>query len=120
MKRIATPMLLLVTLFLGACQLLSGPGEPGSDSPLAVRSEAGSLVLRNESSSAVRYFVVEETTGALLDLSPDTSRWPTVPGGAEVQIPYGEIMGYMPGAEQAHVFWATRGGGYGQFRVPLQ
>ena len=97
-----------VLAIAGSCApLASGPDF--SDDGFSVTARAGYLTLRNESSGVIHYVALEEESSALVDLYYEPRQWPSLVPGATERIPYADLMGYEPGAEQARVYWWTDG-----------
>ena len=107
---VALRWLSAVLLLFGAasCDVVRGFGPDFTASGFSVRAASGHLVLTNESSAPIHYVALEEETSALVDLNFDPQEWPSVVPGGEQRIPYGELLGYQPGATQARVYWWTQ------------
>lgn len=101
----------LATLASSALMLsvLNGCRDPldaFADPALQVEREHQAVRLRNISSAAIHYFIVECNTTALISWAPCVlPSCPAVPARAAVTIPDSAVLGYSPDARQAIVYW---------------
>jgi hypothetical protein len=106
-RRASLALLLLLTSVVFAC---AGSVAPDfSRDGFSVRAGDGQLRLENGSPAPVHYVALEEETSTRVDLMFDPEQWPSIPAGGEVSIPYGQLMGYEPGKENARIHWWTAG-----------
>ena len=113
-RRVSLALLFLLTSVLASC---AGSVAPDfSRDGFSVRAGDGQLRLENGSAAPVHYVALEEETSTRVDLMFDPEQWPSIPAGGEVSIPYGELMGYEPGKENARIHWWTAGH-YGESAV---
>jgi hypothetical protein len=99
---------LLVPLVVAAATAAACRGEPTpvSDRVLTVTRNPPAFRFDNASAAPVYYFAAERNTLALIDWVPRVdSGVPTVPARGSRTVPYAEVTGYAPGADEAVVYW---------------
>ncbi len=81
---------------------------PAADGPrFTVRAAPPALELVNRDTAPVYFTIFEHQTAMVVRWAPcrDPSQCRSVPGGAEVKLPFDSITGYEPGATAAILFW---------------
>jgi hypothetical protein len=106
--------LLAVPLLLAAC---GQPAAPVTDGTLAVRADPPVLRLSNRGDVVIYWTAMEAEFASRVDWIPcvDPARCPSLEPGQTRALPYEEIAGYEPGAEEAIVYWwrlVPRGNGF--------
>ena len=91
------------TLALAACT-----HEPTAVSDGAFRVVTGkdALTLQNSSLVAINYLVVERVSAARINWTACAGlNCPAVPAAGTATVPFSQIVGYAPGAQEAIVYW---------------
>jgi len=99
-------------LLLGAALLLlscSSGSDALSDDAVRVMTNGSSVTLSNTSSQVIYYVLIEAETATRVDLAP-MSEWPTIEPGANITIPYVDIMGYSESSTEAYFMWRAKKG----------
>lgn len=108
MRHLRRFALLIVAALLGAC---AGRGDAsrltGADTTatLEITATRSNLVLRNTSTSLIRYFAVNPNILTLALFAPCDSNCAAIAPGQSVIVPYASIMGYDPAMTEAQVTW---------------
>ncbi|MEM1117381.1 MAG: hypothetical protein AAF845_04765 [Bacteroidota bacterium] len=108
--RYALPLTILV---LSGCSLFDSGG-------LEVNADPPTLVLDNTSGQTIFYLAIENNEAAAMDIDfSNVTRWPRVPAGETLRLPYERIAGYDEGDDDVWVWWSFAEGGGSQHRVTL-
>jgi hypothetical protein len=90
--------------------LISGCGSDAlSGDAVRVTTSGSSVTLSNTSSQVIYYVLIEAETATRVDLAP-MSEWPTIEPGANITIPYVDIMGYSESSTEAYFMWRAKKG----------